>query len=151
METLIMGAVALAVALFVRRREVFAFRRRPTRSTGMAGEAGLALTNQRAVGGFNLGLLLVSVAGLTVSAVMVRSRLFGRRTAYLGVIAHALSLADYLREALTSSPLVALLVILPGALALGSGSSWSACGSTGWGVARGHGCRGEGRDDASRR
>jgi hypothetical protein len=83
-----------------------------------AGQAVLANTNQRAVGGFNMGLFLVSVAGLLVSWVMLRSRSFGRSTAYVGILANALSLADYLREALTSSAVVALLVILPGALLL---------------------------------
>jgi hypothetical protein len=38
-----------------------------------AGEALLANTNQRAVSGFNMGVLLVSVAGLTVSSVMCRA------------------------------------------------------------------------------
>jgi len=83
-----------------------------------AGQAVLANTNQRAVGGFNMGLFLVSVAGLLVSWVMLRSRPFGRSTAYIGILANALSLADYLREALTSSTIIALLVILPGALLL---------------------------------
>ena len=39
-----------------------------------AGQAVLTNTNQRAVGGFNLGLLLVSTAGLIASAVMLHSR-----------------------------------------------------------------------------
>jgi hypothetical protein len=89
------------------------------RSTCLAaGQAVLANTNQRAVGGFNMGLFLVSVAGLVASSAMLRSDAFGRRTAYLGIAAYALSLADYVREALTSSEIVALLVILPGALLL---------------------------------
>ncbi|HYF96401.1 MAG TPA: DUF4386 family protein [Symbiobacteriaceae bacterium] len=83
-----------------------------------AGQALLANTNQRAVGGFNTGLFLVSVAGLIVSFIMVRSVSFSKLTAYLGILAHSLSLADYLREALTSSAVVALLVILPNALLL---------------------------------
>ncbi len=83
-----------------------------------AGQAVLANTAQRAVGGFNVGLFLVSVAGLMTSSVMLRSETFSRTTAYLGILAHALALADYLRQALTSSELVALLLILPGALLL---------------------------------
>ena len=83
-----------------------------------AGHAVLTNTNQRAVGGFNMGLFLVSIAGLIVSAVMVQSSAFSRFTAYVGILAHALSLADYLRQALTSSAAVALLVILPNALFL---------------------------------
>ncbi len=91
-----------------------------------AGQAILANTNQRAVGGFNMGLFLVSVAGLILSTVMLRSNAFGRPTAVVGILANALSLADYLRQALTSSPIVALLVILPNAPVLGDmvGASW---------------------------
>ena len=83
-----------------------------------AGQAMLANTNQRAVGGFNMGLFLVSVAGLMISSVMLRSKSFSRLTAYVGILAYVLSLVDYLREALTSSATVALLVILPSALFL---------------------------------
>ncbi len=81
-----------------------------------AGQAILANTNQRAVGGFNMGLFLVYTAGLIVSSVMFQSKSFSRPTAYVGVLAYALSLADYLREALTTSVIITLLVILPGAL-----------------------------------
>jgi hypothetical protein len=81
-----------------------------------AGEAVLANTNQRAVGGFNIGLFLVSVAGLIVSLVMLQASSFSRMTAYVGILAFGLSLADYLRQAFTSSVVIALLVILPGAL-----------------------------------
>jgi hypothetical protein len=81
-----------------------------------AGQAILANTNQRAVSGFNMGLFLVYTAGLIVSSVMFQSKSFSRPTAYVGVLAYALSLTDYLREALTSSAIIALLVILPGAL-----------------------------------
>jgi hypothetical protein len=83
-----------------------------------AGQAVLANTSQRAVGGFNMGLFLVSVAGLIVSSVMSQSNTFSKTTAYVGILAYALSLADYLRQALTASEVVALLVILPGALFL---------------------------------
>jgi hypothetical protein len=83
-----------------------------------AGQAVLAQTNQRAVGGFNVGLFLISVAGLIVSWAMLRSSLFGRSTAYLGMVAYALALADYLRQALTSSVVITLLVVLLGALFL---------------------------------
>lgn len=83
-----------------------------------AGQALLSNTNQRAVGGFNMGLFLVSAAGLMVSSVMLQSNSFSRTTAFVGILAHGLSLADYLRQALTSSAIVALLVILPNALCL---------------------------------
>ena len=83
-----------------------------------AGQALLSNTNQRAVGGFNMGLFLVSAAGLIVSSVMLQSTYFSRSTAFVGILAHGLSLVDYLRQALTSSAIVALLVILPNALFL---------------------------------
>lgn len=83
-----------------------------------AGQAWLANTNQRAVGGFNTGLFLVSVAGLIVSPVMLRSSAFTKATAFVGILANSLSLVDYVREALTASAVVALLVILPNALLL---------------------------------
>ena len=83
-----------------------------------AGQALLTNTNQRAVGGFNMGLFLVSIAGLIASGVMFQSNFFSRPTAYVGILANGLSLADYLRQALTSSPFLALLVILPNALFL---------------------------------
>ena len=83
-----------------------------------AGQALLANTGQRAVGGFNVGLFLVSVAGLIASSVMLQSSSFGRLTAYVGVLANTLSLVDYLRQAVTQSATIALLVILPNALLL---------------------------------
>lgn len=90
-----------------------------------AGQALLAATGQRAVGGFNLGLCLVSLAGLLVSSVMAQSRHFGKPIAYVGLVAHALSLADFLRQALTPSALVALAVILPNALLLMIWYGWA--------------------------
>ena len=83
-----------------------------------AGQAMLTNTNQRAVGGFNIGLFLVSIAGLIVSWVMLQSKSFGKTTAYWGILANSLSLADYVREAMTQSEIITLLVILPGALFL---------------------------------
>ena len=83
-----------------------------------AGEAVLANTNQRAAGGFNMGLFLVSMAGLMVSIAMLRNSIFSRTTAILGIAAHTLALADYLRQALTPSVLIALLVIIPNAILL---------------------------------
>jgi len=89
------------------------------RSTLLAsGQTILANTSQRAVGGFNIGLFLVSVAGLIISSVMLRSDFFSRLTAYVGILTFALSLADYLRQALTSSVIITLLVVLPNVLFL---------------------------------
>ena len=70
------------------------------------------------IGGFSVGLFLVSVAGLIVSSVMVRSSLFSRSTAYVGILANALSLVDYIRQALTQSIVITLLVVLLNALFL---------------------------------
>ena len=56
--------------------------------------------------------------GLITSPVMLQSSSFGRATACMGILAHALSLADYLRQALTPSENIALPVILPSALLL---------------------------------
>lgn len=83
-----------------------------------AGQAVLANTGQRAVGGFNMGLFLVSVAGLIISSVMLRSDSFSRLTACVGIVTFALSLADYLRQALTTSVIITLLVVLPNVLFL---------------------------------
>jgi hypothetical protein len=83
-----------------------------------AGQALLANTGQRAVGGFNIGLFLVSVAGLMVSWVMLQSHSFSTSTAHMGILANALSLVDYLREALAAPLAVAVVVILAGALLL---------------------------------
>ena len=58
-----------------------------------AGQAMLANTNQRAVEGFNMGFFLVSVAGLIVSVFMLRSNIFSKVTAYVGILASAFDLA----------------------------------------------------------
>jgi len=76
-----------------------------------AGQAMLANTNQRAVEGFNMGLLLVSVAGLIVSAVMLRSNIFSKVTAYVGILANALSLAEYFRLVFVPEAVLLLLFL----------------------------------------
>ena len=83
-----------------------------------AGQAVLTNTSQRIVGGFNVGLFLVSVAGLIASSVMLKSSSFSRSTAYVGIAAWALSLVDYLRQIVTQSATIALLVIVPHTLLL---------------------------------
>ncbi len=76
-----------------------------------AGQAMLANTSQRAVGGFNMGLLLVSVAGLIVSAVMLRSNIFSKVTAYVGILANAVSLAEYFRLVFVPEAVLLLLFL----------------------------------------
>jgi len=83
-----------------------------------AGQAVLTNTSQRIVGGFNVGLFLVSVAGLIVASVMLQSSYFSRSMAYVGILAWTLSLVDYLRQIVTQSTIITLLVILPNALLL---------------------------------
>ncbi len=64
------------------------------------------------------GLFLVSVAGLIFSLVMLRSTTFSRSIAIWGILANAVSLADYLRQALTDSPIATLLVVVPNMILL---------------------------------
>ena len=81
-----------------------------------AGQAILANTNQRAVEGFNMGFLLWSIAGVIVSIVMLRSKTFSKVIAYVGVLAFAVSLADYIR--IIFMPSIPLLIII---IAIASG------------------------------
>jgi len=48
----------------------------------------------------------------------LRNNLFSRLTAWAGILANGLSLADYLREALTASVVITLLVIFTDVLFL---------------------------------
>ena len=76
-----------------------------------AGQNMLVNTGQRAFGGFNTGFLLISIAGIIASTVMLRSKNFGRNTAYLGILAFSISLAEYVRMILVPSELTLLLII----------------------------------------
>ena len=69
-----------------------------------AGEALLAIHNP---GGIQLGLLLVALAGLIASVAMLRSHVFGKTTAILGVVANSLVLTYFV--ALPVVPAVAFL------------------------------------------
>ena len=69
-----------------------------------AGEALLATHNPA---GVNLGLFLVALAGLIASVVMLRTRVFGRATAILGIVANSLVLTFYV--ALPLAPKIAPL------------------------------------------
>jgi len=57
-----------------------------------AGEALLAIHNPARI---QLGLLLVALVGLIISVVMLRSRVFGKVTAILGVVANGLVLSYF--------------------------------------------------------
>ena len=61
-----------------------------------AGQAVLAINNPGAIyqgTGIYMSFLLLAVAGLTISAVMLRSNIFSRITAYVGILASAFDLA----------------------------------------------------------
>jgi hypothetical protein len=76
-----------------------------------AGQTIIANTGQRAVGGFNMGFFLVSISGLIASIVMLRSTNFSKSTAYIGILAFTISLADYFRIVFIPSALLLLLII----------------------------------------
>ena len=76
-----------------------------------AGQTLLVDTGQRAVGGFNTGFLLISIAGLLISKIMLQSNIFSKTTAYVGILAFAISLADYIRIIFLPSELILLLII----------------------------------------
>ena len=64
-----------------------------------AGEALLAIYNPGAIyqgTGYYVGYSLVLLAGLIISIVMLRSRVFNRATACAGILANALALTDFL-------------------------------------------------------
>jgi hypothetical protein len=63
-----------------------------------AGQATLAIHNKASFqgGGLYLSFLLVSLAGLLISAVMLRSDVFRRATAYAGLLANGFGLGYYL-------------------------------------------------------
>jgi len=76
-----------------------------------AGQTLLVNTGQRAVWGFNTGFLLISIAGLLISKIMLQSNIFSKTTAYVGILAFAISLADYIRIIFLPSELILLLII----------------------------------------
>ena len=57
-----------------------------------AGQALLAMQDPNVLGPCTMGFLLVTLAGLVVSAVMLRSGIFGKTTAYAGILANAFGL-----------------------------------------------------------
>lgn len=76
-----------------------------------AGQTIIVNTGQRASGGFNMGFFLVSIAGLMVSTVMLKTNIFSKATAYIGITAFAVSLADYFRIVFIPSATILLLII----------------------------------------
>jgi len=63
-----------------------------------AGEALLAIHNPGAVfqgAGVSLGLFLVTIAGLIIAVVMLRSDVFGRATAIIGILAQGFMLVYF--------------------------------------------------------
>jgi len=77
-----------------------------------AGQAVLAINNRGAIyqgTGIYVSFLLLAVAGLMVSAVMLRSSIFGRVTAYVGILASAFDLAYCITFAFVPAMTVYLL------------------------------------------
>ncbi len=71
----------------------------PTSMILAAAEALLAIHNPGAVfpgAGVTAGLLLVTVAGLIIAVVMLRSNVFGKATAVFGILAHGFMLVYFL-------------------------------------------------------
>ncbi|MFX0200938.1 MAG: DUF4386 family protein [Candidatus Hodarchaeota archaeon] len=75
-----------------------------------AGQAILANTNQRAIEGFNMGFLLLSIAGLVISIVMIKSMTFSKVIAYVGILAFVISLLDFIR--VVFMPSISLLIFI---------------------------------------
>jgi hypothetical protein len=57
-----------------------------------AGQALLAIQNPNAIGQASLSFFLVTLAGLIISIVMLRNRVFSKATAYTGILANAFGL-----------------------------------------------------------
>lgn len=73
-----------------------------------SGQAALAIHRNASHQGFYLSFLLVTVAGLIISVVMLRSSIFSKTAAYTGILANVLGLGYY--PALILAP---ALVFLP--------------------------------------
>ena len=64
-----------------------------------AGQAALAVSAQGGIGGSVEGGVPLAVAGLIISAVMLRSHILGRAAGYAGILANGIGLLMYLRAA----------------------------------------------------
>jgi hypothetical protein len=79
-----------------------------------AGEALLAIYNPGSIyqgTGYYVGYFLVLLAGLIISVIMLRSRVFNKTTAYVGIVANALALTHFVVLAFVPS-----LVAIPTAV-----------------------------------
>ena len=83
-----------------------------------AGQAVLAISNNESYqgAGIYLSFLLISVAGLIISTVMLQTRIFGKATARVGVMANVLGLGYYI--ALAFAPAVSFLPVSASAISL---------------------------------
>jgi hypothetical protein len=77
-----------------------------------AGQTIMINTGQRAVGGFNMGLFFLSMAGILVSYVMLKSNIFSKTTAYVGILTFIVSLADFFRIVFLPSIFTLLLIMV---------------------------------------
>ncbi len=64
-----------------------------------AGQAALAVSAQGGIGGSVEGGIPLAIAGLIVSAVILRSQVLGRAAGYAGILANGIGLVMYLRAA----------------------------------------------------
>lgn len=81
-----------------------------------AAQAALAQSAQGGIAGGVEGGVPLAVAGLIISAVMLRSNIFGRGTAYVGILANGVGLVMYIRAAAApafeGSPFFGLFFVL---------------------------------------
>ena len=66
-------------------------------------QAALAQSAQGGIGGGVEGGIPLAVAGLIISAVMLRSRIFGKGAAYVGILANGIGLVMYINAAAAAS------------------------------------------------
>jgi hypothetical protein len=81
-----------------------------------AGQAALAVSAAGGIGGSVEGGIPLAVAGLIISAVMLHSAIFGKVTAYVGILANGIGLAMYIGAAagpaMGGSPLFGVFFLL---------------------------------------
>jgi hypothetical protein len=81
-----------------------------------AAQAALAQSAQGGIGGGAEGGIPLAVAGLIISAVMLRSKIFGKVVSYVGILANGIGLVVYIRSAAVTafdgSPFFGLFFLL---------------------------------------